>query len=130
MMKLPNECFVYIFNNLQKDYKSLYSCLLVNRHWCRIVVPILWSDIANKLNKSKLINTCLLALNAEEQASLTPLNINLPNNLEPLLFEYTSYTTTVSSSLNDGIIKWLKINGYEKDVRIFGSGGLGKKIRL
>ncbi|POG59733.1 hypothetical protein GLOIN_2v1719783, partial [Rhizophagus irregularis DAOM 181602=DAOM 197198] len=27
-----------------KSYSILYPCLLVNREWCRITVPILWQQ--------------------------------------------------------------------------------------
>ncbi|KAF0516135.1 RNI-like protein [Gigaspora margarita] len=122
MLYLPNEFFLKIFDYLRDDYKSLYSCLLVNRHWCRITVPILWSEIANKLRNRKLINTCLLSLNSDEQALIIPFNINLPNSPN-LLFEYTSYVTSVgrfddlnipSDNLDNGVINWLNYNGYEE----------------
>ncbi|KAF0461853.1 hypothetical protein F8M41_000348 [Gigaspora margarita] len=111
MIKLPIECLLIIFNNFQNDSKSLYSCLLVNRYWCRIVVPILWRNIGEKLGNRKLINTCLLSLNAEEQVLLIPFKIFLSNYSKPL-FEYTSYTTSVCRYLNGGIISWLNENDY------------------
>ncbi|KAF0552377.1 f-box domain-containing protein [Gigaspora margarita] len=113
MIELPNECFIQIFNNFQHDYESLYSCLLVNCHWCRIIVPILWSKIVHKFNNKNLINTCLLALNVEEQTSLIPFKILLPNYQKPL-FEYTSYVTSVNGFLSDGVINWLNYNGYKE----------------
>src|SRR5260364_392243 len=94
MKKLPIECIFKIFDNFQDDFKSLYSCLLVNRSWCRIIVPILWSKPAKNLTDKKFINTCILALNKEEQALLIPFKISLPNN-QKLLFDYTNYITHV-----------------------------------
>ncbi|CAG8507640.1 3301_t:CDS:1 [Funneliformis mosseae] len=38
--ELTNE----ILNYLHDDYSTLYSCVLVNRLWCRLAVPILWRD--------------------------------------------------------------------------------------
>lgn len=40
--KLPSECFDEIFKYLKFDRRSLYSCLFVNRFWCRKVIPIIW----------------------------------------------------------------------------------------
>src|SRR5436189_126392 len=41
MVKLNIDCLMLIFNHLSSK-NSLYSCLLVNRDWCHLVVPILW----------------------------------------------------------------------------------------
>ncbi|KAF0508687.1 f-box domain-containing protein [Gigaspora margarita] len=110
MITLPTECIFEIFNNLQNYdgsllYKSLFSCLLINRQWCRIIVPILWSNPA--LCDKSFIRTCLLSLNSEEQSSLIPFNIILPKNSKPL-FEYTSHITSINNNLSDGINDWLK----------------------
>ncbi|KAF0474659.1 hypothetical protein F8M41_024705 [Gigaspora margarita] len=112
MIKLPNECFSEIFYNLRADFKSLFSCLFVNRQWCRIVVPILWSEPTEYINNKKLIEMYLLALNPEEQTLLIPFKIILPNHSK-LLFEYTSYTKSVGFDLTSGVIKWLNGEGYK-----------------
>ncbi|RIB25984.1 hypothetical protein C2G38_2164647 [Gigaspora rosea] len=121
MITPPNECFFKIFDYLRFDYKSLYSCLLVNRHWCRIIVPILWSEIATKLSNRKFINTCLSSLNSDEQELLIPFKIILPI-YQNQLFEYTSYIKSVCNidnldssfdDLENGVINWLNYNGYE-----------------
>ncbi|RHZ45250.1 hypothetical protein Glove_682g17 [Diversispora epigaea] len=41
---LPIECWQEILKNLENDKKSLHSFLLVNRTWCKIIVPILWNN--------------------------------------------------------------------------------------
>ncbi|KAF0525405.1 f-box domain-containing protein [Gigaspora margarita] len=105
MITLPNECLFEILYNLKDYRRSLYSCLLVNRQWCRNVVPILWSELDVFKNKA-LVKTCLLMLNTEEQALLIPFNIMLPNNSKPL-FEYTTYVTDINIDSVDGIINWL-----------------------
>src|SRR6266496_1750310 len=40
--KLLTETLNQIFNELELD--ELFSCILVNRKWCQIAIPILWSD--------------------------------------------------------------------------------------
>ena len=44
MEKLNVDCLNLIFNELQADEASLYSCLLVNKEWCSVVAPILWKE--------------------------------------------------------------------------------------
>lgn len=41
---LPIECWQEIFKNFGNDKKSLHSFLLVNRTWCKMIVPMLWSN--------------------------------------------------------------------------------------
>ncbi|RIA84603.1 hypothetical protein C1645_832030 [Glomus cerebriforme] len=44
MSRLPTDCLNEIFEYLEKDKDTLYSCLLVNRLWCKTSVRILWRD--------------------------------------------------------------------------------------
>ncbi|GBB88148.1 hypothetical protein RclHR1_14690003 [Rhizophagus clarus] len=41
MYKLNKDIFYLIFENLENN---LYSCLLVNKTWCEIVVPMVWRN--------------------------------------------------------------------------------------
>ncbi|RIA90159.1 hypothetical protein C1645_770692 [Glomus cerebriforme] len=40
-LQLSTESWIHIFNYLETS-SDLYSCLLVNRCWCKIIVQILW----------------------------------------------------------------------------------------
>ena len=33
-----------IMQNFQNDFTTLYSCILVNRLWCRLAIPLLWES--------------------------------------------------------------------------------------
>src|ERR1043165_6517875 len=44
MLKIDNDILLLIFEKLYDDNNSLFSCLLVNKQWCQMAVPILWSD--------------------------------------------------------------------------------------
>ena len=44
MSQIPADCLSGIFEYLYGDKASLYSCLLVNRLWCKISVKILWRN--------------------------------------------------------------------------------------
>ncbi|KAF0478015.1 hypothetical protein F8M41_024118 [Gigaspora margarita] len=112
MIALPIECYRAIFNNLRYNYKELFSCILVNRQWCRIIIPILWSDSKKHFKNVKLIEMFLLTLNAKEQALLIPFKITLPNQRKPL-FEYTSYITSVNNDLYHGVSNLIQDRKYE-----------------
>ena len=47
MSQLNADCLEEIFELLEDDKATLYSCLLVNRLWCKVSVRILWKDIWN-----------------------------------------------------------------------------------
>ncbi|CAB4403168.1 unnamed protein product [Rhizophagus irregularis] len=41
LSELLNEVIQYF----HYDYKTLHSCILVNRLWCRLAIPLLWEDL-------------------------------------------------------------------------------------
>ncbi|CAG8470666.1 10444_t:CDS:1 [Cetraspora pellucida] len=42
--KLPDDCLDQIFRYLVENACSLYSCLLVNKQWASVAIPILWTN--------------------------------------------------------------------------------------
>ncbi|GBC05418.1 hypothetical protein RclHR1_06210003 [Rhizophagus clarus] len=44
MLHLNKDVLFLIFEELKNDKKTLYSCILVNRTWCVIAIPILWKN--------------------------------------------------------------------------------------
>jgi hypothetical protein len=51
--KLSIDILSMIFEELEKEISTLYSCILVNREWCQIGIPILWKNpwkIFNEIN--------------------------------------------------------------------------------
>ncbi|CAG8694481.1 14391_t:CDS:1, partial [Rhizophagus irregularis] len=44
MAKLNKDILFLIFEELQVDSKTLFSCLMVNKIWCETVTPILWRN--------------------------------------------------------------------------------------
>ncbi|RHZ80496.1 hypothetical protein Glove_134g210 [Diversispora epigaea] len=114
---LPNECKTEIFEHLLTDRQTLYRCLLVNRFWCKNIIPSLWREpFRYKIHKVYLIiRTYLLALTADEQSTIIPFNINFEHNQQPLLFEYGSYLEIFNcASFFDAASKLL-INQGHKD---------------
>ncbi|EXX60375.1 uncharacterized protein OCT59_006080 [Rhizophagus irregularis] len=64
-----------IIKYFQNDYSTLHSCILINRLWCRLTIPLLWENpfsiptnnfnfietyFKTKLNESKINNDSLL----------------------------------------------------------------------
>ncbi|GBB98245.1 hypothetical protein RclHR1_03180010 [Rhizophagus clarus] len=89
-----------IFDKLQKDRNSLHSCLLVNKKWCKIIIPILWKKHAWNLQLTiesvkKLSNILLSFLPSSSKKLLSDHGIELPSTILlykfPLLFNYISF---------------------------------------
>ena len=81
-----------IFNELY-DRNSLHSCLLVNKEWCNIVVPILWNRYSWSKSEKKLFNIILSCLPSSSKQLLSDNDIKLPSTiiLKPSLFNYISF---------------------------------------
>jgi hypothetical protein len=66
---LAADCLHEIFEFLEKDKTTLYSCLLVNRLLCEVSVRILWKDIWNfqHCTSSKVLSTLVACLPDESK---------------------------------------------------------------
>ncbi|GES74754.1 hypothetical protein GLOIN_2v1881634 [Rhizophagus clarus] len=54
MSELNRDVLYLIFEQLQDNKKILYSCLLVSKTWCETIIPILWKNPWECLNKKKV----------------------------------------------------------------------------
>ncbi|RGB23212.1 hypothetical protein C1646_779434 [Rhizophagus diaphanus] len=117
------ELIYEIVRYFRNDYKMLYSCILVNRLWCRLTIPLLWEDpfsIAVEdcnyyyLNESyelknyDFIGTYLYNLNDEDKTKLNEYGID--NNVFPLntLFNYPSFIKCLNTqNLSFSIEEWI-----------------------
>ena len=89
MTKLPTDCLEEIFLNLEEEIPSLRSCLLVNRRWCKLTVPILWRwPFFRRIESPLLIPVYLQFLKQDSKALL---NVEIPKYGERQLFDYPSY---------------------------------------
>jgi hypothetical protein len=99
-----------IIQNLNHDHKTLNSCILVNRLWCRLSIPLLWEDpFSIKFPKNyHFIEIYLDNLNEDNKAKLNnyiTLNDTLPSTT---LFNYPSFikhfdTYKVSKSIEEWV---------------------------
>ena len=90
MSQLPVDCLNEIFEYLENENKTLRSCILVNRLWCRVAVGILWRDVHNyrPLN----IRTLIACLPNESKEILHKNGINiLAPTSKPPMFNYASF---------------------------------------
>ncbi|CAG8599776.1 18905_t:CDS:1 [Rhizophagus irregularis] len=101
MAKLNKDILFLIFEELQVDSTSLFSCLMVNRIWCETVIPILWRnpwcyDI-NYSNKNYLFMIIASYLSDDIKEFLTRQGIQLPSvSFQPLLFDYLSFCRSIN----------------------------------
>src|SRR6185437_9441618 len=107
MSKLNKDVLFLLFEELQDDSKSLFSCLLVNRLWCETVVLVLWRnpwyyDISYQ-NKSSLFNIVTSLLPDDIKEILTAQGI-LTTSQQPLLFDYLSFCRSMNVNVINDII--------------------------
>src|SRR3990170_7227262 len=115
MSKLNKDILFLLFEELQNDSKSLFSCLLVNKLWCETVIPILWrnpwyyKDNINYREKSSLYRIITFSLPNDIKEFLTNQGIQLfPISHQSLLFDYLSFC----KSININVIKDIISLGY------------------
>src|SRR3984885_15699191 len=109
MSKLNKDILFLIFEELQDDSDTLFSCLMVNRLWCETVIPVLWRnpwryDIKD-YNKSSLYYIITFYLTDDIKEFLTGQGIQLPPiSHESLLFDYLSLCRSINMNVINGII--------------------------
>src|SRR6266540_347068 len=92
------ECLYEIFEYLE-DKTDLYSCLLVNRLWCKVSVRILWTNIQNY----HTLVTCL-PNESKEILRRNEIIISTPTS-KPPLFNYVAFIKSFSMNEIGGKIK-------------------------
>ncbi|GBC05432.1 hypothetical protein RclHR1_06220005 [Rhizophagus clarus] len=103
--ELINEIIQYF----RHDYKTLHSCILVNKLWCRLAIPLLWEDpFSIKFPKNyHFIEIYLRNLNDNDKTKLNEYGINddlFPSNT---LFNYPSYIKHLDTRrINNSIENW------------------------
>jgi hypothetical protein len=101
MSNLNKDVIFLILKELQDRNNTLYSCLLVNKAWCKTTVPILWKNPTKVLGRSYyrkdkarkiLLNVILSHLSEESRDDLKNQGINLfMETHERPLFNYIRY---------------------------------------
>ncbi|GES92864.1 hypothetical protein GLOIN_2v1867142 [Rhizophagus clarus] len=92
MSKLNKDILYFILKELHNDKKALHSCLLVNKIWCEIVIPILWGNPWKYLIYRKrkfLLDVIISHLSDESRNKLE--NDGSFNLYKKPLFNYINY---------------------------------------
>jgi hypothetical protein len=103
--EMTNEIIQYCWN----DFSTLHSCILVNRLWCRLAIPLLWEDpFSMKIPKNyRYIEIYLNDLDEDDKTKLNNYLILSPLNT---LFNYPSFFKRLSThKLFYSIKKWAEI---------------------
>ncbi|GES78667.1 hypothetical protein GLOIN_2v1764020 [Rhizophagus clarus] len=93
MPSLNKDILFLVFEELQEDAKSLFSCLMVNKTWCETAVPILWRNPwrynINYITSVQQFEIIATYLSDDTKEFLTEKGIQLPSI--PLYFDYISF---------------------------------------
>jgi hypothetical protein len=107
---LNKDILFLIFEELQDDSKSLFSCLMVNRLWCETVIPILWKNPwcykgINYSNKRSLFIIIVHYLSDNIKEFVTEKGIQLSLAIhQSLLFDYLSFCRSINVDIIKSII--------------------------
>ncbi|RIA83710.1 hypothetical protein C1645_833362 [Glomus cerebriforme] len=94
VLKLTSYCLEEICKHLNDDRKALFSCALINRTWCKIAIPILWSrPFINPMygNNLNIFWTYISCLPIDKKQILANKGIKLSNPKRKPLFDYIKY---------------------------------------
>src|SRR3954464_7057123 len=109
-MLLNRDVLYLISKNLQNDSILLYSCLLVNRIWCEVIVPILWKIPGKipltKKAKSILFNVILSHLSEDSRDILKKQGIDdlFTEAYRPPSFNYINFWRHLDLQLLEDMI--------------------------
>src|SRR5438270_8486132 len=89
--ELINEIIQYFRN----DFPTLHSCILVNKLWCRLIIPILWEDPLSiktiNTENYNFVDIYLHNLNKGDKEKLVEYGINVDLFPSNTLFNYPSF---------------------------------------
>ncbi|GBC11261.1 uncharacterized protein OCT59_025599 [Rhizophagus irregularis] len=95
MSKLNRDVLYLIFKELHNDKYTLHSCLLVNKTWCEVAIPILWRNPWKYLNYSKgkfLLDVIISHLSDESMKNIKSQGIDFTiNSYKKPSFNYINF---------------------------------------
>jgi len=95
MTKLTRDIlYLMIIEELQDDKKTLFSCILVNKTWCEITIPILWRNpwkyLSYGTGRCELFKVIISHLSGESKKKLRQHKL-LTKSYQKLSFNYISF---------------------------------------
>ncbi|CAG8480397.1 9916_t:CDS:2 [Gigaspora margarita] len=115
---LPAECMYQIFQNLVDQGEALHPYLLINRYWCRNVIPFLWArpfdDNLTPENMHKIILIYFSSLDDTEKSELGDFLIQNSYDTELIteLFQQGKPLFNYPMMLQELSIKNLEVDNY------------------
>ncbi|KAF0409285.1 hypothetical protein F8M41_008403 [Gigaspora margarita] len=104
-----------ILKHLNNEIYSLYSCVLVNRHWCKMSIPILWQDPFSIIRKSSFIPIYFSSLGEDEKLVIKECLKEFGINMEfsKPLFDYARFLKILNIYLLEqkvkGWFEWMRL---------------------
>ncbi|RIB13976.1 hypothetical protein C2G38_2248536 [Gigaspora rosea] len=99
-----------ILKHLNNEIGSLYSCALVNRHWCKMSIPILWKDPFSIKRRTLFIPIYFSSFGESEKLIIKECLKELGINIEfsKLLFDYARFLKVLyTHQLADKVREWI-----------------------
>jgi hypothetical protein len=122
MVNLNRDVLYLISKKLKNDSISLYSCLLINKIWCEVAIPILWK-IPGKIPLTKtaesiLFNVILSHLSEDSRDILKKQGIDdlFIEAYQPPLFNYVNFWRHLDLKLLDDMINLSNIKESNKNI--------------
>ncbi|CAG8487047.1 15901_t:CDS:2 [Acaulospora morrowiae] len=106
------ECLEEILEHLKNDRSTLYSCIFVNRLFCRLAIPLLWRRPFEYPNKYRfrLIRTYISCLDDDQKKILLDNGLKVPDLPKPF-FDYPKYMQGFDFfHFTEAIEKWVEGN--------------------
>src|ERR1044072_4117148 len=119
MSKLNRDVFYSIFEESQDDKSTLYSCLLVDKTWCEMVVPVLWKDPWKSLNERKmklLLNVIISHLPTESRNNLSQRVNFLTSSYDKPFFDYISFCKHLNLSEIEKMLEKFQIPDIKEEI--------------
>jgi hypothetical protein len=103
------ELTTQIIQHFRNDVSTLYACILINRLWCRLTIPLLWEDpFSNNTGNHNFITTYLRNLTEDDKTKLND-KYGIDKELFPsnTLFNYPSFIKYLNiQNFSWSIEKW------------------------
>jgi hypothetical protein len=99
-----------IIQYFRNDFSTLHSCILVNRLWCRLAIPLLWENpFSLEYPKNyRYIEVYLQNLNDDDKTQLNEYGISNDLLSSNVLFDYLSFIKHLDiHKISDTIEKWV-----------------------
>ena len=92
MSNLNRDILYLIFEELQNDKKTFFSCIFVNKTWCETAIPILWRNPWKFLeNKMSLFNVLISHFSDETRKKLSEYELLKEIPYQKLSFYYINF---------------------------------------